>query len=63
MDNWPYIVSRLARYYGTKKVLAQRLQISRTALGELCCGRTKEPRYSTGKKLIDLYQQLPEESR
>jgi predicted XRE-type DNA-binding protein len=61
--NWTQIISEICEASGlNQSQIAQRTGIAKSSLSELLSGSTKEPRFSTGEKLLNMHRRLTRKS-
>lgn len=52
--NWPVVIDRLVKIGFTQQELAQECNTRQSTISDLFNGRTAEPNYSRGRKLLDM---------
>lgn len=62
--NWKQLISEIADASGlTQAQIAAHTGLAQSSLSELLSGSTKEPRFSTGQKLVAMHRRYTRKSR
>ena len=61
--DWIKLISDISAKGATQKAMADRCRCGQSTISEIARGEIKNPAYSTGKALLDYYDELAAEER